>query len=136
MNKELPFLGAIDEEDTFEEAVVPKLPQGEEIIIAEPSYMFDENELKYLQKIELPEPNKLLEIEKENLILLENNVTKTRNEYSYKIGGFKKIKRSNSKRRHKKNEKRRNALNKYLETINLIKKIQTTKNEMLTKLKT
>ena len=88
LQQELPFPSAIEERSGEK----PK----EKTLIAEPNNLFTERELKFIKDEGLIEPNKLLNLEKGKLNILEVNVKGRRNALSREIGTFKRLKNPSS----------------------------------------
>ena len=111
LQQELPFPGV--------EAPRVEAPPEEKVGIYELNSNYDRWELKFLRESGFIEPNKLLNLEKEQLNTLQNNTVEERNAFSRDIGTFKRIKTPTSTEvvRYEENEKKRAVLNKYLATI-------------------
>ena len=111
LQQELPFPSAIEERSGEK----PK----KKTLIAEPNNLFTERELKFIKDEGLIEPNKLLNLEKVKLNVLEVDVKGRRNAISREIGTFKRLKNPSSAEQIKdqQNEKTRDIFNRYLETI-------------------
>ena len=113
LQQELPFPAEI--EAPPEKVEEPK----EKPLIAAPNNLFSERELKFIKDEGLIEPNKLLNLEKIKLDFLEVDVKGRRNAISRQIGSFKRSKNPSGAEHIKalQNEKTRDVLNRYLETI-------------------
>ena len=106
LQQELPFPGV-------------EAPPKEKPLIAEPNKRFEENELKFIKDAGLIEPNELLKLDKGKLTFLKNNVKARRDALSGEIGAFKRKKdpKESDYTKNESNEKVRDILNRYLQTI-------------------
>ena len=106
LQQELPFPGV-------------EAPPKEKPLIAEPNKRFEENELKFIKDAGLIEPNELLKLDKGKLTFLKNNVKARRDAISSEIGAFKRKKdpKESDFTKNESNEKVRDILNRYLQTI-------------------
>ena len=106
LQQELPFPGV-------------EAPPKEKPLIAEPNKRFEENELKFIKDAGLIEPNELLKLDKGKLTFLKNNVKARRDAISSGIGAFKRKKdpKESDFTKNQSNEKVRDILNRYLQTI-------------------
>ena len=106
LQQELPFPGV-------------EAPSKEKPFIAEPNKRFEENELKFIKDAGLIEPNELLKLDKGKLTFLKNNVKARRDALSGEIGAFKRKKdpKESDYTKNESNEKVRDILNRYLQTI-------------------
>ena len=82
---------------------------------------FNNDEMKILRENDFPVPNKLVTLGKQELDALQKIVTGAKNNYSRRIGTFKRIKNPNPQeiRSNAYNEGRRETMKKYLEAITL-----------------
>ena len=106
LQQELPFPGV-------------EAPPKEKPLIAEPNKRFEENELKFIKDAGLIEPNKLLKLEKGKRNFLKKEVKARRDALSGEIGAFKRKKdpKESDYTKNESNEKVRDILNRYLQTI-------------------
>ena len=127
LQQELPFPGgmeALPEAAPSEAAAAPKepkkLPPPDVYDLNKP---FNQDDKKFLRENDFPVPNKLLTLEIEEIYRLQEQATGARNNYSRTIGAFKRIKNPSlgDLTSLKKNEQKRETLNKYLEAIRLAK---------------
>ena len=83
---------------------------------------YSKDELGFLRSKELPSPNGLVKLTKEERIELRQNVIDLRNAYSNQIGGIKRIKKPEpgDLRTMSNLEGHRDLLNKYIETISMV----------------
>ena len=106
LQQELPFPGV-------------EAPPKEKPLIAEPNKRFEKDELKFIKDAGLIEPNELLKLDKGKLTFLKNNVKARRDAISSEIGAFKRKKdpKESDYTKNESNEKVRDILNRYLQTI-------------------
>ena len=102
-------------------APAPKAPEAAAPELYDLNKPFNKDEIKFLEDSDLLEPNKLLALGRQELNALQNQATEERNNFSRRIGTFKRLKKTNYNERmtHAYNERRRETLNKYLEAIAL-----------------
>ena len=123
LQQELPFPGGME---ALPAAAAPKASEAAAAPKKAPDVYdlnqpFNKDEMKILRENEFPVPNKLVTLEKQELKRIQKMVTDARNNYSRRIGAFKRIKNPdpNEIRSNAYNEGRRETMNKYLEAITL-----------------
>ena len=120
LQQELPFPGgmeALPAAAPSEAAAAPKKASD----VYDLNKPFNNDEMKILRENDFPVPNKLVTLGKQELGALQKIVTDAKNNYSRRIGAFKRIKNPNPNeiRNNAYNEGRRETMKKYLEAITL-----------------
>ena len=114
LQQELPFPGGM-------EALPAAAPSKKTSDVYDLNKPFNNDEMKILRENDFPVPNKLVTLGKQELGALQKIVTDAKNNYSRRIGAFKRIKNPNPNeiRNNAYNEGRRETMKKYLEAITL-----------------
>ena len=132
LQQELPFPGGMEALPFPPTSPKEKLPDPKKAEAATafpkkaPTYdlnkPYSQNELGFLRSKELPSPNGLVKLTKEERIELRQNVIDLRNAYSNQIGGIKRMKKPEpgDLRTMTNLEGRRDLLNRYIETISMV----------------
>ena len=118
LQQELPFPGGMEALPAAAAAAAAPKKASDVYDLNKP---FNNDEMKILRENDFPVPNKLVTLEKQELDALQKIVTDAKNNYSRRIGTFKRIKNPNPHeiRSNAYNEGRRETMKKYLEAITL-----------------
>ena len=113
LQQELPFPGGME--------ALPAAAPKKASDVYDLNKPFNNDEMKILRENDFPVPNKLVTLGKQELGALQKIVTDAKNNYSRRIGAFKRIKNPNPNeiRNNAYNEGRRETMKKYLEAITL-----------------
>ena len=135
LQQELPFPGGMEALPFPPTSPEPQLPTSKKEEVPQkvtstpkptPTYdlnkPYSKDELGFLRSKELPSPNGLVKLTKEERIELRQNVIDLRNAYSNQIGGIKRMKKTEPGdiRNMSNLEGHRDLLNKYIETISMV----------------
>ena len=132
LQQELPFPGGMEALPFPSPSPKEKLPDPKKAEAATafpkkaPTYdlnkPYSQNELGFLRSKELPSPNGLVKLTKEERIELRQNVIDLRNAYSNQIGGIRRMKKPEpgDLRTMSNLEGHRDLLNRYIETISMV----------------
>ena len=134
LQQELPFPGGMEALPFPPTSPEPQLPTSKKEVpqkvtsTPKPTPTYDLNkpyskdELGFLRSKELPSPNGLVKLTKEERIELRQNVIDLRNTYSSQIGAIKRMKKPEpgDLRNMTNLEGRRDLLNRYIETISMV----------------
>ena len=132
LQQELPFPGGMEALPFPSPSPKEKLPDPKKAEAATafpkkaPTYdlnkPYSKDELGFLRSKELPSPNGLVKLTKEERIELRQNVIDLRNAYSNQIGGIKRMKKTEpgDLRNMTNLEGHRDLLNRYIETISMV----------------
>ena len=132
LQQELPFPGGMEALPFPSPSPKEKLPDPKKAEAATafpkkaPTYdlnkPYSQNELGFLRSKELPSPNGLVKLTKEERIELRQNVINLRNAYSNQIGAIKRMKKPEpgDLRNMTNLEGHRDLLNRYIETIGMV----------------
>ena len=132
LQQELPFPGGMEALPFLPTSPKEKLPDPKKAEAATafpkkaPTYdlnkPYSKDELGFLRSKELPSPNGLVKLTKEERIELRQNVMELRNAYSNQIGGIKRMKKTEPGdiRNMTNLEGYRDLLNRYIETIGMV----------------
>ena len=134
LQQELPFPGGMEALPFPPTSPEPQLPTSKKEVpqkvtsTPKPTPTYDLNkpyskdELGFLRSKELPSPNGLVKLTKEERIELRQNVIDLRNSYSSQIGAIKRMKKPEpgDLRNMTNLEGRRDLLNRYIETISMV----------------
>ena len=134
LQQELPFPGGMEALPFPPTSPEPQLPTSKKEVpqkvtsTPKPTPTYDLNkpyskdELGFLRSKELPSPNGLVKLTKEERIELRQNVIDLRNAYSKQIGAIKRMKKPEpgDLRNMSNLEGRRDLLNRYIETISMV----------------
>ena len=134
LQQELPFPGGMEALPFPPTSPEPQLPTSKKEVpqkvtsTPKPTPTYDLNkpyskdELGFLRSKELPSPNGLVKLTKEERIELRQNVIDLRNAYSSQIGGIRRMKKPEPGdiRTMTNLEGHRDLLNKYIETISMV----------------
>ena len=134
LQQELPFPGGMEALPFPPTSPEPQLPTSKKEVPQKvtstpkptPTYdlnkPYSKNELGFLRSKELPSPNGLVKLTKEERIELRQNVIDLRNTYSSQIGAIKRMKKPEpgDLRNMTNLEGRRDLLNRYIETISMV----------------
>ena len=132
LQQELPFPGGMEALPFPSPSPKQKLPDPKKAEAATafpkkaPTYdlnkPYSKNELDFMRNKQLPSPNGLVHLSKEERIELRQNVIDLRNAYSSQIGGIKRMKNPSpgDTRTMTNLEGQRDLLNRYIETISMV----------------
>ena len=132
LQQELPFPGGMEALPFPSPSPKEKLPDPKKAEAATafpkkaPTYdlnkPYSKDELGFLRSKELPSPNGLVKLTKEERIELRQNVIDLRNSYSSQIGGIRRMKKTDPGdiRTMSNLESYRDLLNRYIETIGMV----------------
>ena len=134
LQQELPFPGGMEALPFPPTSPEPQLPTSKKEVpqkvtsTPKPTPTYDLNkpyskdELEFLRNKQLPSPNGLVHLSKEERIELRQNVIDLRNAYSNQIGGIRRMKKATSGdiRTMTNLEGHRDLLNRYIETIGMV----------------
>ena len=135
LQQELPFPGGMEALPFLPTPPEPQLPTSKKEEVPQkvtstpkptPTYdlnkPYSKDELGFLRSKELPSPNGLVKLTKEERIELRQNVIDLRNAYSSQIGAIKRMKKPEpgDLKNMTNLESRRDLLNRYIETISMV----------------
>ena len=135
LQQELPFPGGMEALPFLPTPPEPQLPTSKKEEVPQkvtstpkptPTYdlnkPYSKDELEFLRNKQLPSPNGLVHLSKEERIELRQNVMDLRNAYSNQIGGIKRMKKATPGdiRTMTNLEGHRDLLNRYIETIGMV----------------